>query len=168
MLDRTQLSRALPFLAVLALVLLPACGAKEAPAPPAQPAPEKAEAPAAEEGHEGHEGHGEEWLVDIGEHLFLGEMDLDGDEGVLVLTILDHHDRKPHVHEIGEATLNLVLEGGPKQLVMEAAPEEGTPEGSTSRYRAADPALKGKKELKGRLNLAFGGKTYVCDLAAAH
>ncbi|MHC4597431.1 MAG: hypothetical protein ACYS47_00350 [Planctomycetota bacterium] len=120
-----------------------------------------------EEDHEG-EGHGREWLIDIGEHTFLGEVDYDAEEGVLILTVLDHKSREPHPHEIKEAKLNLALPDGSKQFAMEPLRGDEDLIGETTRYKVSDPALKGHKELKGRVNLTIDGKSYVCDLKAAH
>jgi hypothetical protein len=108
------------------------------------------------------------WLIDIGEHAFLGRIDLFSDEGKVVLTIYDHEKREPYPHEFHETKLNLRLEGGSKQLVLE--PQRGVEDliGETCQYRVTDPALKGLEMLEGRLNITLDGKTYVCDLKAAH
>jgi hypothetical protein len=163
--------------AVAFLFLALSCGKADDPKAPKEGRPEAAKTHEEGEakGHEdeeceGHEHEEEEvcWLIDIGQHRYLGDIDLDCEDGTLTLTVLSHDDRKPFVHEAVDVVLNLVLKSGPRQLTMKADPQEGEKEGSTSRYVVQDDALKAEKELKGRLNITLGGKKYVCDLAQAH
>ncbi|MHC5035926.1 MAG: hypothetical protein ACYTHM_01295 [Planctomycetota bacterium] len=180
-----RISVFIPLLSAAVALLIAGCGAKEQPPGPSKGGEKKTEAKGEGKkedhkegehkegegkGHEEHKGeaHGKGWLIDIGEHTFLGDVDFDAEEGTLSLTVLDHHDRKPYAHKTEEVQLNLVFPDGTKQLKMKAAPAEGDPEGKTTRYTITDPALKGVKEIKGRVNLTIDGKTYVCDLAAAH
>ncbi|MHC4777657.1 MAG: hypothetical protein ACYTFG_03655 [Planctomycetota bacterium] len=178
------LSSLLVALASLALVfLLPACPKTESPEGGEGTKKEEKKGDGHEEGdheeceheeedHEGekHEGeeHGDSWLIDIGEHTFLGDVDFDSEDGILTITVLDHHDKEPHAHEVKPVTLNLVLAGGSKQLSMKALRGDEDLEGETTRYTITDPGLKGLKELKGRVNMTIDGKEYICDLKAAH
>lgn len=135
--------------------------------------------PAEEEDHAGeeagdHEGHGHAegethgFTIDIGDHAYLGDVDPDPETGSLTLTVLDHAKGEPHPHQAGKAVLNLVLDGGTKQVALEPAPLESDPAGKTSRYRASNAVLEGLEEPRGRVNLSIDGKTYVCDLGARH
>jgi hypothetical protein len=172
------------FLASAALVFwLPACGSETKPdggTPKAGEAKEgdhkegEAEGDGHEEGDHSECDHGEEgeqgreWVIDIGEHTYLGQMDFDAEHGDLSVTVVDHQERQPYPHKIEKALLNIVLASGSKQIEMKADPGDDNLIGETFRYKVTDEALKGLKELKGRLNLTIDGKEYLCDLKAAH
>jgi hypothetical protein len=79
-----------------------------------------------------------------------------------------HASGKAHPHAKADAMLNVVLGSGTVQVPLVADPAQGDPEGKTSRYKASAPALKGLKELKGRVNLMIDGKAYLCDLESGH
>ena len=156
-----------------AALLLASCGAKEQPSKGTEGTDVKTEVKEGEDEHEGHDEHeggehGDSWLIDIGEHKFLGDVDFDVEDGILTLTVLDHKSREPHPHKIEGAKLNLALPGGSKQFDLEPLRGDEDLIGETSRYRVSDPALKGQKDLKGRVNLTIDGKSYVCDLSAVH
>lgn len=159
------------WLAAIPLLCLASCGGGGKQADAKKVA--RTEAPAAktesEKGH-GHEAEGTATCrtIDIGTHEFLGDLDFDPAAGSVVLTVNGHDSGKPHPHAKAKATLNVVLEKGTAQIEMTAEPQAGEPEGKTSRYKATDPALKGLKALKGRVNLTIDGKSYICDLEGGH
>ncbi|MHC4597432.1 MAG: hypothetical protein ACYS47_00355 [Planctomycetota bacterium] len=187
----------LEWFGLLAALSLPACGMKSAEkVPPAQadapaaqatetPVEKRAEPGKEEEDHEctGRHGEGEDqipcptcpnqpsdahWLIDIGDHTYLGRIDVFSEEGKVILNIYDHHTKEALPHEISEVTLNVVLDGTSRQFKM--APLRGDEDliGETSRYKVVDPALKGRTTLKGRINISLEGKDYLCDLKAVH
>jgi hypothetical protein len=145
---------------------------------------------AGEEGHEeedhectGKHGEGEDqipcptcpnqpsdanWLIDIGDHKYLGRIDVFSKEGRVVLNVYDHHTKEAFSHEISEVTLNVVLDDGSRRFKMVPLRGDEDLVGETSRYKVVDPALKGKTALKGRINITLEGKAYLCELKAAH
>lgn len=113
--------------------------------------------------------HGDNvWLIDIGNHAFLGNVHLCRTSGRVTLTILDHHDKKPFPVAVHEPVLNLVTDEGSGQLNLEAQPQEGDPEGKSSVFLVKDDLLVGLKTLKGRFNVKIEGKTYLCEIKQAH
>ena len=154
----------------LAPVLFPAACSGEKKPVAAKPAPKAPEVRTDERQEHGHGSEGDVlcMTIDIGNHQFLGDLDLDPATGSVVLTINDHATGKPYPHAKSEATLNLVLQDGATQLKMPPDPLPEDPDGKTSRYKVADPKLKGLKALKGRVNLTIDGKAYLCDLKKAH
>ncbi len=157
-------------LVTVAALVFASCGGG---AKPETPAPTTPKTPAAKT--DAHEGHGHEAkdeenciVIDIGEHEYLGDMDFDSAIGSVVLVVNNHATGKPHPHAKAEALLNVVLDSGTTQIPLVADPVKDDPEGKTSRYKAAAPALKGVKALKGRVNLTIDGKNYICDLSSTH
>ena len=186
-----------PWLGLLVALCLCGCGKKSAKTgPPARADASKTEAketPAekpADPGKEGedHEctgkhGEGEDqipcptcpnqpsdayWLIDIGDHTYLGRIDVFSKEGRVVLNVYDHHTKEAFSHEISEVTLNVVLDGKSRQFEMVPLRGDEDLVGETSRYKVVDPALEGRTTLKGRINLSIEGKAYLCDLKAVH
>ena len=152
-------------IALLLTAFAPGCD-NTAPAPAKTPAPEAAP-PAASGKTEGGE-HDDCYLIDIGDHLFLGDLECDAKTGTISVTILDHDEKKPYPHEGKEAMLNLLVGGTSRQFKMLPDPLKEDGKGYTSRYSVTHEDLKGVKELKGRLNIALNGETHICDLAKAH
>lgn len=163
----------------IALFLLASCGNDR---PAGQPQGSAGSGAAADDhrGEAGHESaekhedeheHGDadagEFIIDIGEHEFLGKVRYDAGAGKVELTVVSHTDRKPHLHKASPAKLNLQLESGPLQFTLKPVAAEGGGE-RTAEYEATGEKLKGLKELKGRINLEIDGRTYVADLQAAH
>ena len=171
MIARTALPLLRASLALVSLVLLASScsGGKQEPTKPGATTDSGgAKAGTESKDAHAHEGEASCTTIDIGEHQYLGDLDFDPATGTATLVVQDHASGKPFPHAKAEALLNVVLDSGTAQIKFPAAPGEGDPEGKTSRYQVSDPKLKGLKELKGRLNLTIDGKTFLCDLKAAH
>jgi len=163
----------------IAFLLLASCGNGGPAGPPQVPAGAEAaaddhrgeagheSAEKQEDGHEHGDADGGEFIIDIGEHEFLGKVRYDAVAGKVELTVVNHTDRKPYLHKASPAKLNLQLESGSSQFILKPVAAEGGGE-QTAEYEATGEKLKGLKELKGRVNLEIDGRTYVADLQAAH
>lgn len=135
--------------------------------------------PAADDGHTEHDGHdhGEKGeahahpsegphhghLIELGEEEFHAELTHDDATKSVTVYLLDKEAKAPVAIADAEIVLNLVADGQPTQVKLAAAPQDGDPEGQSSRFSITDDkvleALEAPKTT-GRLNVTINGKAY--------
>ena len=107
-----------------------------------------------------HHGH----LIELGKEEYHAELTHDEATKTVTVYVLDGKTAKLAVPiEEQEITLNITVDGKPSQFKLSAAPQEGDPEGTASRYSLADEALLEALEspkATGRLSLNIKGKPY--------
>ena len=107
-----------------------------------------------------HHGH----LIELGKEEYHAELTHDEATKTVTVYVLDGKTAKVAVPiEEQEITLNLAVDGKPSQFKLAAAPQEGDPEGQSSRYSLSDEALLEALEspkAAGRLTITIKGKPY--------
>ncbi len=115
----------------------------------------------AEEGP--HHGH----LIELGQEEY--HMELTHDEATKTVSIylLDGSAKQAVPIPDPEITLNLVVNGKPRQAKLGATPQIGDPAGQSSRFSAVDEELLEALEspkTKGRINVTIKDKSYVGEI----
>lgn len=138
------------------------------PAEPVKPAG----LPTHEHGHEHahaehgpHDGH----LIELGSGKYHAEMVHDDASGLVTIYLLgeDAKTAAPIAEE--SLIINAVVDGKPQSFTLAAKPLEGEPEGQTSRFELADPALLAATDdpkSKARFNVTIAGSPFVGEIEA--
>lgn len=162
---------AFAFAGLLTMALTLGCGTnpppKEAPKPsPSAPGHEEGDGHDHKEGEahahptEGpHHGH----LIELGKEEYHAELTHDDATHTVTIYILDSAAKVAVPIEEKEVTLNIVVDKKPSQFKLAATPQDGDPEGQSSRFALADEGLHESLEsekVTGRLSLSIKGKPY--------
>ena len=128
----------------------------------------------AENGHEHEhpsEGPHHGSLIELGNEEYHGELVHDEESGKVTIYILDGSATQAVPIDAGEVTVNLVQDGKPEQFQLMASPDEGDPQGKSSRFVTEDKALGTRLDAEGaeaRLTLQIEGKSYSGKIAHDH
>ena len=113
----------------------------------------------ADDGHPEHGPHGGE-LIELGQETFHGE--LIHDDKQVTIYVLDGTATKSAAIEAKSVTLGLKHDGTVQSFELSASPDEGDPDGSSSRYTSNDSTLCQwlEHEAEGSLMMEIDGKSY--------
>lgn len=111
--------------------------------------------------HEGpHHGH----LIELGDEEYHAELTHDETTKTVAVYLLDKKATSAVSIEDAEITLNLVIDGAPTPVKLAADPQDGDPEGQSSRFSIVDESVLEALEAEstaGRLNVTIDGKPYI-------
>jgi hypothetical protein len=111
-----------------------------------QPAPDQA-GPSGAAGHDHSHDHGHHHgphdghLVDLGDDEFHAEVTHDDASGRVTIYLLDAEAKKPVATAAPHLLVQLTLAGDPKEFQLLASPQEGDPQGRSSRFELVDKQL---------------------------
>ena len=118
-----------------------------------------------------HDGH----LVELGEEEYHAEVVFDAVSKTITVYLLgsDAKTAQPIPIDGSDLKLNMVIDGNPTQLEMSAKPDEGDPEGESSRFELAGNEeiaehVKDEEDLEGRLSVTIDGKPYSGEIEHHH
>lgn len=182
MLKMRNLSWACMSGAILMLSVLPGCGSN----PPEKESVKSTETHSKgdEQHHEGdghdhsedghdhpsegpHHGH----LVELGNEEYHAELVHDDDAGTVTIYLLDGSAKKAVPIDAAELMVNLKHDGKGEQFKIAAAPDEGDPNGKSSRFISDDPELGEDLDREGveaTLVVKISGKSYRGDMSHDH
>ena len=149
------------FVLTLSLVITTGCTGGEATVPVTDAPPDTTDT------HDDHahptEGphHGE--LIELGNEEYHAEILHDEDAGTITIYVLDSHATQAVPIEATEITINAKHDGQPEQFTLAASPDEGDPEGKSSRFTSSDADLAHHlhdEEAEPKLVLTIDGKSY--------
>lgn len=106
-----------------------------------------------------HHGH----LIELGGEEYHAELTHDDETKTVTIYLLDKTAKSPIAIADPEIMLNLVVDGNPLQAKLIASPQEGDPEGQSSRFSINDEAVleaHDAPKTTGRLNVTINGKAY--------
>ena len=142
------------------------CQPAAAPPPPTTGAPVTTPPPATvEAGHDdhGHEGPHHGVIVEFGNEEYHGEVVHDDATGTVTVYLLDSSAKKLATTTATEAVINLKHGDTAEQFKLPAQPEEGNPEGQTSRFSLTDKELiehLDEAASAAKLNITIGDTPY--------
>lgn len=127
-----------------------------------------------EEEHDGHDhGHGDHdhaahgphdgLLIELGDGDYHGELVHEDDAGRITVYLLDGQLKDAVPIDADEITLNLTIERQPRDVTLAAQPQDGDPEGKSSRFVLEDAELVEafhEHEVRGKLNVVIDGTPY--------
>jgi hypothetical protein len=145
---------------VALLAIFPGCGEKKGrkTAGGKKGANNVSKADPHEHEHGPHGGH----VIELGGE-YHAELTHDDDTKTVSVYLLGGDVKKPVLSNEKELSVNLTVAGQPKQYKLVAAPQQGDPEGQSSRFELKDEALLEALEApkaKGRLQVTIDGKQY--------
>jgi hypothetical protein len=147
----------------LALALAGCTGEPESGGPETEPPPSTVQT-TDEHGHahpsEGPH-HGE--LIELGNEEYHGELVHGHENGEVTIYILDGTARQQVPIDATQLTVNAVLDSEPVQFSLAAEPDEGDPEGKSSRFVSRDEKLSSvldEETAEPRLVVTINGKAY--------
>ena len=111
--------------------------------------------------------HGD--LVELGNEEYHAE--IVHDEESVTVYILDGHVEDSVPIEATEITINLKHDGQPEQFTLAATPDEGDPEGKSSRFVSDDAELAGHLDEEGsdpQLSLTIDGTPFTGKIEHSH
>ena len=111
--------------------------------------------------------HGD--LVELGNEEYHAEVVHD-DESVTIY-VLDGHVENAVPIDAAEITINLKHDGQPEQFTLAASPDEGDPEGKSSRFVSNDAELVGHLDKEGsdpQLSLMIDGRPFTGRIEHSH
>ncbi|MGD9853657.1 MAG: hypothetical protein AB7U20_01780 [Planctomycetaceae bacterium] len=110
-----------------------------------------------------HGGH----LIELGEHQYNAEIVLEAEAGRLVVYVLDAHAE--NAFPVPLEQIEFSVEGG-APITLTAEPQDGEPEGQSSRFVAAGAAVTfgDIEELHGSLKIEINGSSYTGALTHDH
>lgn len=115
--------------------------------------------------HGPHDGH----LIELGDEAYHAELVMDSATRNVTVYLLGSDAATPH--PVAEASLTLRLEGA-EPLTFTATPQDGDPEGQSSRFELAGDALpaavKTEEDLHGEIALSVGGETFSGAISHDH
>ena len=106
-----------------------------------------------------HHGH----LIELGEEEYHAELAHDDKTKTVTIYLLDKEAKKTVAIPDMEIVLNLMVDGTPLQAKLAASPQEGDPEGESSRFTITDETVleaHDAPKTTGRLRVTIAGKEY--------
>jgi hypothetical protein len=101
-------------------------------------------------------------LVSWGDEEYHAELVVEADKGLLTVNVLDGNVKK--LVPIDAKTLTLTLQGTPPVVMkLQQKPNEGDPDGLSSRFIGTNELLKAARSWKGSLSGTVKGKNYTGD-----
>lgn len=146
-------------------------------APTTPPASETADQHEDDHGHDhGDHGHASEGphggpLIELGNNEYHAEVVHDESAGSVTIYILDSAATKQVPIESAEISINAVHDGQPVQHKLPARPDEGDPEGKSSRFVSSDADLVShlhEEEANAKLVVSIKGKSYRGTVVHGH
>ena len=135
----------------------------------------KSEKAAPEEHDHGHHEHGphDGHVLELGDHEYHAEVVMDAATKKVTVYILGHELSESHAIDAAELTLTLDHDGKEHEVTLVAVPQEGDPEGKSSRFEVADdPIIKEHvadiEELHGHLTVPVDGKLLEAEISHDH
>ena len=124
-------------------------------------------------GHEGHHKQGphQSQIVDLGEGDYHAELIHDEKSHTITVYILDDSGEKTTAIEAEELTVNLVHDGKPQQFKLAASPDDGDPQGKSSRFVSDDEELGehiDAEDADARIVVKVAGRSYTGSLDHDH
>lgn len=113
--------------------------------------------------------HGE--LIELGGEEYHAELVHDEDSGSLTIYVLDGTATQTVPVESQEIVINATIDGQPQQFKLAAAPDEGDPEGTSSRFVSTSAELAAHLDEEGsspQLVLTIKGKSYRGKITHSH
>ncbi len=138
---------------------------------------EKTDKPADSDPHAEHahpsEGPHHGMLVELGNEEYHAELLFPehNETSAVTVYILDRSAKKTVPIAAESITLNMTHDGKPEQFKLPAKPQEGDPEGKSSRFSSSDEDVLhhfGEAELQGRLAVKIDGKSYNGQISHDH
>ena len=131
----------------------------------------KSEKAAPEEHHEHEHGPHGGHIVELGEHEYHAEVVVEGQK--VTVYFLDAKLEKPQPVAAQEVVLNVEADGQTIPVTLAAAPQEGDPEGQSSRFEVAENEtikehVHDIEELHGTMAVTIDGKPYTGELSHEH
>jgi hypothetical protein len=119
--------------------------------------------------HGPHGGH----LVEFGEEEYHGEVCFDGETKKITVYVLDGEAKKAVPIAEKEVTINLVIDGKPQPFTAKAAPQDGEPEGKSSRFELSGSIevaehIKDEEDIQGNVSATIDGKPYSGKIVHDH
>jgi hypothetical protein len=143
-------------LLLVAVLLLPGCY------PPTQRSTGKGTAATQRGDHPDKGPHGGA-LVEWGEEEYHAEFTVDHGKKEATVYILDGSAKKAHPIKAESITLTLTSFTPPVQVSLKAAPQEGDPAGTASRFTGTHEKLGQEMDFKGEISGHIGDKHYTGD-----
>ena len=111
--------------------------------------------------HGPHDGH----IIELGAHEYHAELVLNDKTKTIGVYLYDRDLKKPEPIDAKSVTLNLVVEGKPTPLELQAKPQQGESDGKSSYFEVALPKEVAEhvddiEHVAGELQLTIGGKPY--------
>lgn len=120
----------------------------------------------------GHEEHGQSHSESTEASSPNSRTSDDHEPHAITVYILDRSAKDAVPIDAHEVTLNLTLDGKPKQFKLAATPDQGDPEGQSSRFVSSDEELiqyfRNHEHIEGTLVLSIDGKSYRGRLTHDH
>jgi len=158
---------------VSVILVLAGCGGDEYQN--VEEGPEVVDAPHDDHEHEHESGPHDGHLVELGDEEYHAEVVFDAVSKTVTVYLLgsDAKTVQPISIEGSDLKLNMVIDGNPTQLEMSAKPDEGDPEGESSRFELAGNEeiaehVKDEEDLEGRLSVTIDGKPYSGEIEHHH
>lgn len=125
-----------------------------------------------EDGHDGEHAHPTEGphhgsLIELGNEEYHAELLHDEQSGAVTIYILDGSAKNSVPIVATEITINLKHDGRGEQFKLAASPDEGDPQGKSSRFVSNDPELGSDLDHEGaeaRLVLDVAGKSFTGEI----
>lgn len=158
-------------LTLTSALFLSGCGSKEkTPDGPQQISDAPPPLPPGASGHP-TEGPHHGSLIELGKEEYHGELVHDDDAGTVTIYLLDGKVSNQVPIEAAEITVNVSHDGRPEQFQLAAQPDEGDPQGKSSRFVSNDKELAHHLDEEGvdaRLVVKIGGKSFNGKIAHSH
>jgi hypothetical protein len=113
--------------------------------------------------------HGQ--LIELGGEEYHAEMLHDDQAGTITIYVLDRAAKQTVPIKAREITINMTIDGQPRQFKLAAAPDEGDPEGTSSRFVLESAELAAHLDEDGsapQLVLTIKGKSYRGKITHSH
>ncbi len=131
---------------------------------------------AADADHHAKDAHPEEgphhgMLIELGNEEYHAELVHDEEAGRVTVYLLDSAAKKPVPIDAQDMAINVSHEGKPEQFQLAAQPEQGDPEGKSSRFVSKDPELikhLDEENTKARLAVKIDGKSFNGEFSHEH
>jgi hypothetical protein len=110
-------------------------------------------------------------LIELGDHEYHGELVHDEQADTVTVYILDSSAKTALPIDATAVTISLTHEGRPAQFQLAAAPDEGDPQGQSSRFVSSDRELAehlDHEDSGARLMVEIAGKSYNGLVAHEH
>ena len=164
-------SRSAPLFAFAAVLALAGCGGQK---DGFQEYGKSEKAAPEEHGHEHHE-HGphDGHVLELGAHEYHAEVVMDAATKKVTVYLYGHELTESHAIDAQEITLTLEHDGKEMPVTLTAAPQEGDPEGKSSRFEVADNEFIKEhvadiEALEGHLTVPVDGKLLEAELGHGH
>jgi hypothetical protein len=135
-------------------------------APPSQTDPHAGHSH--EHAHGPHDGH----LIELGAEQFHAELVFDPESRVTTIYLLGSDAETAHATEAAEIELHLEVDGSEVELTLAAAPQEGDPEGKSSRFQLPaeqlPEAIKDEEGFHGHVTIVVDGQEFKGEITHDH